>query len=115
MKNKELSSLAYNRWVRRLFQFGAVLMLIGALYPMLEVSDRWDPPGVSNDTEFAVYAFLFAICLVLLVSRLISSEALNFGLFSLRIFSQDEKVKPVEADHLLIFAVLPLFKVPSRI
>lgn len=113
MKNKGLSSLAYNQGVRRLFQFGAVLMLIGALYPLLELFDRWDPPGISNDTEFAVYVFLFAICL--LVSRLISSEALNFGLFSLRIFSQDEKVKPVEADHLLIFAVLPLFKVPLRI
>lgn len=34
-------------------------MLIGAFYPLLELFDRWDAPGLSNDTEFRVDASLF--------------------------------------------------------
>lgn len=101
--------------MRRLFQFGAVMMLIGAFYPLLELFDRWDAPGFSNDTEFKVYAFLFAICLVLLLCKLISSGALRLGFVSWRVFLRDERVRPVEAGHTFIFAVPPLFVLPLRI
>ena len=53
---------------------------------LLELFDRWDAPGFSNDTEFKVYAFLFAICLVLLLCKLISSGALRLGFVSWRVF-----------------------------
>jgi hypothetical protein len=65
--------------MKRLFQFATVTMLIGAFYRLLELFDRWDASGLSNDTEFAVYALLLSICLVLLLCKLISSGALKFG------------------------------------
>ena len=101
--------------MRRLFQFGAVMMLIGAFVPLLELFDRWDAPGLANDTEYAVYAFLFAICLVLLLCKLIASGALKFGFVSWRVFLRDERVRPVEAGNSFIFAVPPLFVLPLRI
>jgi hypothetical protein len=101
--------------MRRLFQFAAVMMLIGAFIPLLELFDRWDTPGLSNDTEFAVYALLFAICLVLLLCKLISSGALKFAFISCRMFLRDERVRAVQAGHTLIFAVPPLFVLPLRI
>lgn len=101
--------------MKRVFQFGAVLMLIGAFYPLLELFDRWDAPGFSNDTEFRVYALLFAICLVILLCKLISSGALRFNFVSVRVFLRDERAEPVEAGHTSIFAVPPLFVLPLRI
>ncbi len=101
--------------MKRLFQFGAILMLIGAFYPLLELFDRWDKPGFSNDTEFHVYALLFFICLVLLLCKLISSGALKFNFVFCRIFLRDTRIRPVEAGHTFIFAVPPLFVLPLRI
>ena len=101
--------------MKRLFQFGTILMLIGAFYPLLELFDRWDPPGLSNDTEFKVYALLFAICLVLLLCKLISSAALKLKFISWRVFLHNEDTRPVEAGHTFIFAVPPLFTAPLRI
>jgi hypothetical protein len=101
--------------MRRLFQFGAVMMLIGAFYPLLELFDRWDAPGLSNDTEFEVYALLFAICLVFLLCKLISSGALTFGFISWRVLLRDERVRPVEAGSTFLFAVPPLLDLPLRI
>lgn len=101
--------------MKRLLQFGAVMMLIGTFYPLLELFDRWDTPGLSNDTEFKVYALLFAICLVLLLCKLISSGALKFAFVSWRVFLSDEQVRPVEVGHTFIFAVPPLFVLPLRI
>jgi hypothetical protein len=101
--------------MRRLFQFGAVMMLIGAFVPLLELFDRWDAPGLSNDTEYAVYAFLFAICLVLLLCKLIASGALKFGFVSWRVFLRDEKARSVKASHTFLFALPPLLDLPLRI
>lgn len=61
LSSEELSSVRQccyylNKGMKRLFQFGAILMLIGAFYPLLELFDRWDAPGLANDTEFKVYA-----------------------------------------------------------
>jgi hypothetical protein len=101
--------------MRRLFQFGAIMMLIGAFYPLLEFFDRWDSPGQSNDTKFKVYALLFAICLVLLLCKLISSGALKFCFVSWRVFLRDVRVRPVETSYTFIFAVPPLLVLPLRI
>lgn len=108
-------SYNHNEGMRRLFQFGAVIMLIGAFIPLLELFDRWDAPGLSNDTEYAVYALVFAICLVLLVCKLISSGALKIGFISCRVFLRDDRVKPVEAGHIFFFTIPPLFILPLRI
>ncbi len=34
--------------------------------PLLEWFDRWDPPGLTNDTEFPLFLITFFIALVLL-------------------------------------------------
>ena len=101
--------------MKRLFQFGAILMLIGAFYPLLELFDRWDKPGFSNDTEFAVYALLFAICLVLLLCKLISSGALKFNFVTWRVFLRDERIRPIDSGHSSVFVIPPLFLAPLRI
>jgi hypothetical protein len=102
--------------MRRLLQFGTVMLLIAAfIVPLMEFFDHWDAPGLSNDTEYAIYALVFAICLVLLICKLISSGALKFVFASWRIFLQDERARPVEVDHTFIFAVPPLFILPLRI
>lgn len=101
--------------MRRLLQFGTILMLIGALYPLLEFFDGWDSSGLFNDTEFAVFALLFALCLVLLVCKLVSSGALGFVFSIWRIFHPDERPQAVEASHAPVFAVPLLFDLPLRI
>lgn len=101
--------------MKRLFQFGAIMMLMGAIYPLFELFDRWDPPGMSNDTELRVYAFLFAVCLVSLLCRLISSGALKFGFLSWQVVVGAESVRPATTGHASIFAVPPLCLCPLRI
>jgi len=60
--------------VRRLLQFGVLFLSLAALLaPMIELFDRWDPPGPGNDTELAVFGLILTFCLILLVSRLIAS------------------------------------------
>lgn len=56
--------------MRRLLLFGTFFFVLVTFFaPLAECFDRWDPPGVSNDTEFAVFALIFILCLVLLVSK----------------------------------------------
>jgi hypothetical protein len=102
--------------MRRLLQFGTVMLLITAfIVPLMEFFDHWDAPGLSNDTEYAIYALVFAICLVVLVCKLISSGALKFGVISCRVFLRNDRAKPVETGQTLIFAIPPLFVLPLRI
>ena len=69
-----------------------MLLIAAFIVPLIEFFDHWDPPGLSNDTEYAVYALVFAICLVLLVCKLISSGALKLGFVSWRVFLHDERL-----------------------
>ena len=99
-----------------MLQFGTVMLLIAAfIVPLIEFFDHWDAPGLSNDTEYGIYALVFTICLVLLVCKLISSGALKFGVISCRVFLRNDRAKPVEPGPTFIFAVPPLFVLPLRI
>jgi hypothetical protein len=49
------------------------LSLAAFLTPLIELFDRWDPPGPGNDTELAVFALILTFCLILLVSRSVAS------------------------------------------
>ena len=70
--------------MRRLLQLGTcILLLVAVVAPIAEWFDRWDAPGVSNDVEFAVFSLILALCLVLLVSRLVATLALLVGQFSI--------------------------------
>jgi hypothetical protein len=63
--------------MRRLLQIGTFLFLLVIFCaPLAECFDRWDAPGLSNDTEFAVFALVFALCLVLVVCLLIAAGSL---------------------------------------
>ena len=71
--------------MRRLLQLGTcILLLVALVAPIAECFDCWDAPGVSNDVEFAVFSLILALCLVLLVSRLIAFLALLVDQFSIR-------------------------------
>ena len=59
--------------MRRILQFTLLLLTLAAfLTPVFEAIDRWDPPGLDNDTEMRVFTFVLALSLVLLVSKLIA-------------------------------------------
>ena len=97
--------------MRRLLQFATLFFVLVTLFaPLAECFDRWDPPGISNDTEFALFALLFMLCLVLLVSKLLSVLALVVNLVSLRHFQASETLKAVGATTLPIF--VPLLSPP---
>lgn len=70
--------------MRRILQFSTfILILTVLLAPISEAFDRWDPPGLGHDTEFAVVGFVFCMVLVLLVSKLIAMLSQSILLLSL--------------------------------
>jgi hypothetical protein len=71
--------------VRRLLQLGVLLLSLAALLtPLVELFDRWDPPGPpASDTELSVFALIFLLCLILLVSKLIATLSRQSALVTL--------------------------------
>ena len=62
--------------MRRLLQFGTLILILAAILPPLfECFDRWDGPGLGNDTEMGLFFIVFFICLALVVCKLIASIA----------------------------------------
>jgi hypothetical protein len=71
----------YDRCMRRALQIGTWLfLLVMFLSPLAEYFDRWDAPGISSDTEFAVFALAFLLCLVLVVCLLVAARSLLHNL-----------------------------------
>jgi len=91
-----------------------VLLLAGLVAPIVELFDFWDPEGLADDTEFGVFALLFIVCLVLVVSKLVSSAALVFSFREREIFHGEEE-ELAEPAHGFIFVIPPLFSLPLRI
>lgn len=59
-----------------LLQFGTMILLLAAfVIPLLELFDRWDAPGLGNDTEMGVFFLVLVLCLVLLVCKLIAGSS----------------------------------------
>ncbi len=68
----------YTDPVRRLLQLGfLLLMVVTFVAPVAECFDQWDAPGLGNDTEFALFRFVFFMCLVLVVAMLVALKALK--------------------------------------
>lgn len=101
--------------MNRLLQLGTLMLLTTVFMPLEELFDCWDEPGLANDTEFAVFAFALAICLVLLVCILIAAGMLKVYMLSLRAIQSAHTANCSEAGHMFIFAVPPLLLVPLRI
>ena len=53
--------------MKRMLRLVTILMVsVTFLMPLLECFDRWDGPGLSNDTEFPVFVIALLISMVLL-------------------------------------------------
>ena len=50
-----------------------MLLVASLVTPSAGFFDRWDPPAPANDTEIAVFALVFSLCLILLVCKLTAS------------------------------------------
>jgi hypothetical protein len=101
--------------MKRLLQFGTMILLVSVFVPCIELFDRWDAPGLSNDTEYGVFEFIVILCLVLLVGRLSASGALGFDFTSVRLLLPGDQARSIEAGFTSIFAVPLLFVLPLRI
>lgn len=102
--------------MRRLLQLGTLLLLLVTFVtPLSEFFDRWDPPGISNDIEFAVFVFVLALCLVLLVSRMIAVLALLIRLATQPHRALAEHAVIAHGVSPLAFFVPPLSPPPLRI
>lgn len=63
-----------------LLQLGTLLFLLVTVFaPVLEWFDRWDSAGLGSDSEFAVFVVCLALCLVLVLMKLLSAVALHVG------------------------------------
>jgi len=108
--------LGYDRPMRRMLQIGTwVLLLVMFLSPLAECFDRWDAPGISNDTEFAVFTLIFALCLVLVVCVLLAARSLlhRLGLEHTILQPSNERL-PIGA-RLRISIFIPPRLLPLRI
>jgi hypothetical protein len=106
----------YHRRMRRLLQFGTSLfLLVMFLAPLAEFFDRWDAPGLSNDTEFGVFALVLALCLVLVVCMLIAARSLRNKLVLGPVVQNppDEKISFV--SKLVVSIFIPPRLTPLRI
>jgi len=105
----------YTQVVRRVLQFGVLFLSLAALLaPTIEIFDRWDPPGPSNDTELAVFGLILTLCLILLVSRLVAAlDKLIEGFTLLRVRLSPMVCSPVPLYF--VGPVMPHSSPPLRI
>ena len=97
--------------MRRLLQFGTwLLLLVMFLTPITECFDRWDAPGISNDTEFAIFSLVFALGLVLVVCVLLTARSLLQSLVL-----EDTVLQPTDEQLSLGRKVLVSIFIPPRL
>jgi len=102
--------------MKRLLQLAtAVLLLAGFVAPIIEFFDYWDEEGLADDTEFGVFALVFALCLVLWVSELISTTMLQFSFTVCGALERVRRAEHTAAAHRFIFLIPPLHSLPLRI
>ena len=92
-----------------------MLVLVTILAPVLECMDHWDRPGLGNDSEFGLFAFVFLLCLVLLVALLVSKCALRVDIVRERIAYLRSTVRPTLPKHARLLFRPPCFLTPLRI
>ena len=91
-----------------------ILLLTALLAPLAEYFDRWDTAGLGNDTELGVFALIFILCLLLLVSRLISAFAQSIHLVILPYSQRSPGLTPLRSE-LFATTAPPLSSPPLRI
>ncbi|HEX5284167.1 MAG TPA: hypothetical protein VFW30_08605 [Bryocella sp.] len=64
--------------MRRLLRFVTIFMVtMTVLMPLLECFDRWDGPGLGNDTELPFFLVTLFITLVILVAAAIARRLMD--------------------------------------
>ncbi len=110
-------TLRYNRPMRRLLQLGTLLLLAATiLVPISESFDRWDAPGLGNDTEFHLFAIVLFLALVLLLCRHLAASLYPWRmavLFALACPFRRRQQRQTELAH-AIFFVPPLASPPTQ-
>ena len=63
--------------MKRLLRLVTIIMVsMTVLMPLLECFDRWDRPGLRNDTEFPLFLITLFITLVILAAAAIACRAM---------------------------------------
>lgn len=80
-------------------------MLVAFVTPFFELFDRWDAPGLDNDTETGVFCVVVLICLVLLVCKTIQvlTTSVSFTALDSAIwYAQDSGLNHVVSSRIFI-------------
>jgi hypothetical protein len=102
--------------MRRLLQIGTFLFLLVIFEaPIAECFDRWDTPGLSNDTEFGVFALVLGLCLVLVVCWFIAARSLIRNLVLERVVQEPSGEWLLNGAKLLVSIFVPPRLLPLRI
>ena len=102
--------------MRRIFQIGvSMLLLCVVIAPVLEFFDHWDKPGVGADTEFALFALVLLVCLLLAVCKLLSDRAHNTEVELLPLYFSERPPTPQPTLRWTGFEVVPSVSPPLRI
>jgi hypothetical protein len=91
-----------------------MLLLAAFLTPLVEFFDQWDPPGLGNDTEMALFGFIFALCLVLIVCKLTAALATLISLILMPHLRQT-RGSPLHQFRISSMLILPETSPPLRI
>ena len=91
-----------------------MLLLAAFIAPLVELVDRWDPPGPSNDTEMAVFGLMFALCLVLIVCKLTAALATLINLV-LVLGPRQSRRSPGREARPFLSSIVPQISPPLRI
>jgi hypothetical protein len=64
--------------MKRLLRFVTIMMVtVTVLMPLLECFDRWDRPGLGNDTELPIFLITLFITLVILAAVAIARRLMD--------------------------------------
>jgi hypothetical protein len=102
--------------MRRLLQIGTFLFLLVTFWaPLVECFDRWDTPGISNDTEFAFFALVLVLCLGLVVCLLIAARSFIRNLVLERVLQHSPDAWLPTGPQSLVSIFIPPRLLPLRI
>lgn len=92
-----------------------MLLLSVVITPVLEYFDRWDLPGLSSDTEFAIFALVLIVCLLLAVCKLLADHAHRANNDVVELSYIEPPPEPRVFARLMVAEVIPSISPPLRI
>jgi hypothetical protein len=92
-----------------------MLLLAAFVIPLLEFFDRWDAPGLGNDTEMGVFFLILVLCLVLVVCKLIAALSGRLSWITTLLTRWEQTFRLLDQLFLKIIFIPPQFPPPLRI